>query len=171
MPLRCKFFRAGRKFQLKKKAAVTAAFSVPSRRLRSVAHSFADRDPVTATVNAMCHDCTARAGIVAAPVMTMMPVVTVAGTNRDAEIFRLCGSCGANNGKTQNGGSDCNVFHAYPPNASCWETKRLSAHSVPRFDFANCRRNAERSNALIFGPWKISPPSQEGRGLRAGSVP
>ena len=59
--------------------------------------------------------------------MTVMPIVAVAGANCDADILRVGGSCGANGSKTQNSGSDYNVFHAYPPNASCWETKRLSA--------------------------------------------
>ena len=58
-----------------------------------------------------------RAGVVAAPVMTMTPVVAVivAGANRDADILSLCSSRGVDDSKTQHGGSDCNVFHAYLP--------------------------------------------------------
>src|SRR5262245_65645017 len=95
--------------------------------------------------------------------MPMPPVIViVAGADRDTEIFRLCGSCGTNGRKTQNDGSDCNVFHAYPPNASCWERKAFRVRSVPRFDFAKHVRNAKWPAALIWGPWKIFPPSQKG---------
>src|SRR5262245_8922995 len=115
-----------------------AALSTSLRRKRLVADSLANRDPIAATVDTMRYDSPACAGIVAAPVMPMPPVIViVAGADRHAEIFRLCGSCGANGRKTQNDGSDCNVCHAYAPNASCWERKPVAVPSTPRLLVAN----------------------------------
>src|SRR5262245_32035860 len=104
--------------------------------------------------------------------MTMPPVIViVAGANRDAEIFRLCGSRGANGGKTQNGGSDCNVFHAYPPNASCWETKRFRVHSVPRFHFCKARTKHKMFGCVNLRAVENPPLRRRRARSRAGSVP
>jgi hypothetical protein len=80
----------------------------------------------------MCDDCSACPSIVTAPVVAMAPVITMIVTraDADAEIFGLCSSCGVDGDKTQYGGSDCNVFHAYPPNASCGRQNGLA-----RFQF------------------------------------
>src|ERR1051325_8612742 len=92
----------------------------------------------------MRDDGPACAGVVATPMMTVPPViVVVAGAIAHAEIFRLCGSRRIDGGKTDNGGSDCDILHAYPPIASCLcETKRFRAHSVPQFDFVNATQRA-----------------------------
>jgi hypothetical protein len=94
--------------------------------------------------------------------MTMMSVVAIAGANRDADILSLCGSCGANDSKTQNGGSDCNVFHACPPNASCWETKRFHVRFGSTILIFKLRTQRGAFECVNFWAVEISPPSQKG---------
>src|SRR6187455_462260 len=150
----------------------TSGCSFPRWRSRSAADLLADRHAVAVAVDAMrdYRPAVACAGIVAAPVMAVMPIVAVAGANCNADILRLGGSSAANSSKAENGGGDCNVFHAYPPNASCGRQNDLARFRFHCVILRRCRRNAERSNALICGPWNL-PSVAEGRGLRAGSVP